>query len=232
MKKLEHKICAVLFTDICNSTGLKEQLGEYRFDVLRQSYKHECVKLSHKGEVLKDTGDGLLIIFSRSADAVEAALAIRDATGLALHYGIDFGELIAEKSDVHGSIADRASRVNGLAGPGRILVTEAVYQNAKGFIDRRSVSWRDRGEYELQGISGTIQVWEPYNANIQDKGQRMNSSKSVLITHLVIEGFLLLLILVSLWGVWNLTPQLAVVESRITEANARLDRIENLLRRS
>ena len=232
MKRADRRVCAVLFTDIVNSTGLKEQLGEERFDQIRNDYKHECVRLSHKGEVIKDTGDGLLITFDRPADAVESAMAMRDGTGVALHFGIDFGEVIADAHDVHGSVADRAARINSLAGPGRILVSDAVFRSAQGFANHRTVSWLDCGEHELRGVTVPVRVWECYNANIVP-GTRMNQSQRPLVT--AIEGVLFVLVIMALLGVWTVQMKVerlaGTVEARVTESNQVLSRIENMLKR-
>ena len=231
MKRPDRRVCAVLFTDIVNSTGLKEQLGEERFDRLRTDYKHECVRVSHKGEVLKDTGDGLLITFDRPADAVEAAMSMRDATGLALHFGIDFGETISEQHDVHGSVADRASRINALAGPGRILVSDSVFRSAKGFANHRTISWLDCGEHELRGTSAPVRIWECYNANIVP-GIRMNQSQQPLVTAIGVLFVLVLMAFLGLWAVQMKVERLAgIVEARVTESNQVLSRIENMLKR-
>jgi class 3 adenylate cyclase len=82
-----------------------------------------------RGTVVKTTGDGILATFDGPGRAVEASIALRDqarSLGLELRAGLHTGEIELRGDDIGGIAVHLASRVQGVAAPGEIVVSSTV----------------------------------------------------------------------------------------------------------
>ena len=132
---------AVLFSDLSASTALYQQIGEAaafqrvreHFAWLQQIIRH------HDGAIVKTIGDAVMAAFADPLNAVRAAIDIQMRTAemnpegeppLALKIGVHAGPSIAvtlnERLDYFGSTANLAARLQGLAGPGDVVVSESI----------------------------------------------------------------------------------------------------------
>ena len=145
-------LATVMFTDIVDSTGRADSMGDGNWlDLLE---RHDAIVRDlvgeHGGVVDKTTGDGALARFATPINAIVCARALRDALralGLTLHCGIHVGE-IEERAGVVGGIAiNIASRIVEKAAPGEILVSRTVTDLVAG----ADVAFFDRGEQEMRG---------------------------------------------------------------------------------
>jgi adenylate cyclase len=118
---------------------------------------------SHNGRIFKRMGDGFLVVFGSAVDAVECALDWQDKLGqrndqpLRFRIGIDLGEVIAEADDIYGDGVNVAARLESMAQPGCIAVSDDTFRQVK---DRMDVKFADLGEQELKNISRPVRVWE------------------------------------------------------------------------
>jgi adenylate cyclase len=117
----------------------------------------------HSGRVFKSTGDGLLAEFPSVVNAVNCAVviqqAIRDNTSnsaIQFRIGINVGDVIVEEGDVFGEGVNVASRIEGLASPGGIALTE----NARDHLGSRlNLDFTDTGTHSLKNIERPIRVF-------------------------------------------------------------------------
>jgi len=116
------------------------------------------------GRIVKTTGDGLLAEFGsadaslRCAVAVQRALAGRNALApaddrLELRIGINLGDVIAEGDDIFGDGVNVAARLEPLAPPGGICVSQAVRDQVHGSLD---IAFADAGEQRVKNIGRPI----------------------------------------------------------------------------
>jgi class 3 adenylate cyclase len=153
----------ILYADIAESTALTERLGDRAFrekareldGTLRRAIRRSG-GTPIEGKLL---GDGVLAVFPSARQAIESALACnrqgRDAD-LPLHLGIHAGDVIREDANVYGGAVNIASRIAGLAAPQEILVSETVRSLAR---TSAGVTFEDRGEQALKGVSDPVRVW-------------------------------------------------------------------------
>ncbi len=160
---------AILFTDMVDSTALRSRLGEERADVLRLHHDEliAVAVATHGGEVARWTGDGVKAGFASASDAVAAAVSIQRAViayGLRgdavavfqVRIGISVGEItIDEAGDHHGVAVVEAARLEALARPGDILVTEMVRMLGQR---RANVEFEEVGERTLKGLDLPVRV--------------------------------------------------------------------------
>ncbi|WP_244433898.1 adenylate/guanylate cyclase domain-containing protein, partial [Azospirillum sp. B506] len=117
--------------DIADSTMLYERIGNATAAALTQRVLAHLRRLvgETRGGVIKSLGDGLLAAFPRCDDSARAAcamIAIQDHYGVELRIGIHFGAVIEGVGDLYGDACNVAARVQQIARPGEILVTQAL----------------------------------------------------------------------------------------------------------
>jgi len=149
-----HRILAtILFTDIVDSTGTADSLGDEAWHDLLAMHFHRIgdVVERFRGRVVTTTGDGVLATFDAAAGAVRAAIAIRTLAAeqsLSIRAGVHVGEVELAGEDVRGLSVHEASRIMAAAGAGEILASEAVVALCRS----SDVSFEDAGEHELKGL--------------------------------------------------------------------------------
>jgi class 3 adenylate cyclase len=132
-----HETVTVLITDLVGSTPLASELGPVAGDKLRREHfgvLRDAVEAAGGREV-KNTGDGLMIVFHGVGDALACAVSIqqrmerrnrRADQELAIRIGIAMGDATAEDGDYFGMPVVEAARLCDRAAGGQILTTELV----------------------------------------------------------------------------------------------------------
>jgi hypothetical protein len=115
----------------------------------------------HRGRIVKTTGDGLLVEFPSVVDAVRCAVAVQQAmpernAGFAAdnriewRIGINLGDVIVEGDDLYGDGVNIAARVEVLADPGGVFVSNTVHDHVR---DRLPFVFEDLGEQQVKNRS-------------------------------------------------------------------------------
>jgi class 3 adenylate cyclase/pimeloyl-ACP methyl ester carboxylesterase len=121
-----------------------------------------------RGQIVKTTGDGMLAIFDSVKDAVGCALRIQnemtrfeasesEERRIRYRVGINLGDMIFDDDDVFGDGVNVAARLEGLAEPGGICISDIVRQSV---TDRIDAPFRDMGGQRVKNISRPIRVWQ------------------------------------------------------------------------
>ena len=122
---------------------------------------------AHKGHIVKTTGDGLLLRFPSIVEAVSCAVAMqsgmakrnRDISAgnrIEFRIGVHIGDVIVDKGDVFGDGVNIAARLEQIAPPGGICLSEDAYRQVRGKLD---IAIADAGEQSLKNISNPIRVY-------------------------------------------------------------------------
>jgi class 3 adenylate cyclase len=159
----ERALSTVLFTDIVGSTEHARRLGDHHWkELLDQHDRIVQDRLPHyRGRLIKSTGDGILATFDGPARAVRCALRLRqdfDRLGLGMRAGIHTGEVEIRSDDVGGVAVHIAARITAIADPGSVFASRTV----KDLVAGAGISFSDRGERELKGLS---EPWNVYEAS-------------------------------------------------------------------
>lgn len=120
------------------------------------------------GNVFKRTGDLALAEFDSVVEAVRCAAALRDAIGrrnqaaaeerrIALRIGVNLGDVIIEAGDFFGDGVNIAARIEALAQPGSVYVSETAYQHV---ADKTDFDFEDLGPQTLKNIKRPIRVYQ------------------------------------------------------------------------
>lgn len=162
---------AVVFADLTGSTKLFESHG----NTVATQVVTRCTQMLGKhfaqagGRVVKFLGDGLLVLFDQSDDAVEAASHTRDVlyecnmehiddtnTPLGLKVGIEFGSVIEQRGDCYGDAVNVAARLGDRAESNEILLGESLYTRLPE-SKRMLCTGIDR--IAIKGKAGLFRVW-------------------------------------------------------------------------
>ncbi len=164
----------LLFTDLKGSTALYERIGDLNAYMLVQRHFEElqAVTVKHHGAVTKTIGDAVMAAFLDPADAVRAALEMRDAIErlnhdraqrdfvlkIGLHRGAAIAVTLNERLDYFGQTVNIAARVQNLADGDEIWMTGEVHA-APGVDTVLAPLAVQRSEAELKGVAGAVPVY-------------------------------------------------------------------------
>lgn len=130
------QLAAIMFTDIKGYTALMQQDED---EAVKARKKHRSIFNSitdkYNGKVLQYYGDGTLSIFDSAVDAVkcgiEMQLGFREAPAIPVRIGIHTGDIFFSEEDIVGDSVNVASRIESLAVPGSVFVSEKAYDEIK-----------------------------------------------------------------------------------------------------
>jgi TolB-like protein/class 3 adenylate cyclase/Flp pilus assembly protein TadD len=164
------KIAAILVADVVGYSrlaGADEDRTLARLRALRSDLIDPTISVHH-GRIVKRTGDGSVIEFRSVVDAVRCALEVQHAmveriAGVALEKRIEFrigihlGDVVEESDgDLMGDGVNIAARLEGIAAPGAICLSEDAYRQVKGRLD---VAVSDLGPTQLKNIAEPIRAY-------------------------------------------------------------------------
>ena len=145
----------IVFTDIVGSTANLEELGDEAAMVLLRTHNRIVRRLvaEHGGREVKHTGDGFMLAFDTSPQAVRFSLALHQAlaeTDIAVRIGVNQGRPLAEDGDLFGLAVNIAARLCDRAGRGQTLASAEVVAFASEF------DFVEIGPLELKGLSRPV----------------------------------------------------------------------------
>ena len=160
---LERILTTLLFTDIVDSTRLAAEMGDQNWRRLLDSHDQLARQMveRHRGNMIKNTGDGILATFDGPGRAVRCALAFSVAAkqlGLTLRSGLHTGEIEVRGRDIAGIAVHVAARVMTKSGPEEVLVSRVVADLVAG----AGLNFDERGEFEFKGLPGR---WDLFAAS-------------------------------------------------------------------
>jgi TolB-like protein len=155
-----------MFTDMVGYTALAQQNESETMRLLEEHRRLiRPLFVSHGGREIKTIGDAFLVEFQSALDAVLCAVAIQQmmhdrkvARGepLSLRIGIHVGDVVESGSDILGDAVNIASRIEPLAAPGGVCISEQVYDQIRNKSELPFVSL---GEKSLKNVSVPIAVY-------------------------------------------------------------------------
>lgn len=189
---MSRQLAAVMFTDIVGYTTLMGNDELKAFDLLKKNRElQRPIIEQYGGRWIKELGDGILSSFNTVSDAVNAAIKIQEACKLSkdflLRIGIHQGEVVFEQDDIFGDAVNIASRIQSLASPGTIYVSESVHNNIS---NKKEIITRFVREENLKNVKEAVRIYEVLLQNIQTAGrtnstmhsaENTNSEKSIAV---------------------------------------------------
>lgn len=157
----QRQLAAIMFTDISGYTALMGSNEQKALELLRQNRELQKPLIeSHNGKWLKEIGDGVLAQFSSAYEAVLCAQKIQRAAQMGfegkIRIGIHLGDVTIDNEDVFGDGVNIASRLEGIADPGGIYLSESIQ---KAIRSRTEFDLLKLGEVQLKNVDYLVTVY-------------------------------------------------------------------------
>ena len=149
--------------------GADEEGTLARLNAHRREFLEPTVA-EHRGRVVKRTGDGILVEFVSAVDATRCAIEVQhgmaqrnigvaDEQRIEIRIGVHVGDIIIEEGDIFGDGVNIAARLESVAQPGGICISEDAYRQVR---DKLDASFLDSGERQLKNIARPVRIYEFY----------------------------------------------------------------------
>jgi adenylate cyclase len=179
-ERVERRLAAILAGDVAGYSrmmGADEEGTLLRLNTHRREFLDPKIA-EHRGRIVKRTGDGVLIEFASAVDATRCAVEIQRGMAernasvpedkrIELRIGIHVGDVIIEDGDIFGDGVNIAARLESIAKPGGICISDDAYRQVRGKLD---ANFQDAGERELKNIARPVRVYQ-----LQQSGRTMEA---------------------------------------------------------
>jgi adenylate cyclase len=179
--RVERRLAAILAADVVGYSRLMEKDEEGTARVLHEHRAAaDPLVADHAGRIVKTTGDGVLIEFPSVVGAVQCALALQKLMAernagvpsqrrMDWRVGIHLGDILIEGEDILGDGVNLAARLEAIAEPGGICISEDAFRQVRGKIE---AEFLDTGEQALKNIVRPVRVYraQPASALVSPGG--------------------------------------------------------------
>ena len=185
-ERVERRLAAVLAADVAGYSRLMGRDEERTLANLK-SFRKTLVDpaiAAHRGRIVKTTGDGMLVEFASAVDAARCAVEVqRGMAGqnsdvpqdlrIEFRIGIHVGDIIIDDNDIFGDGVNIAARLEGIAEPGGVCISDDAHRQIRGKID---IAFDDIGEQTLKNIAEPMRAW--HIRLVSEAGPAIRSSPS------------------------------------------------------
>ena len=166
---VERRLAAILAADVagsCRLIGIDEEGTLAQLKALRKTLFDPKIA-EHHGRIVKNTGDGALVEFASVVDAVRCADEIQRGMAeqntdvpqdkrIEFRIGIHVGDIIIADDDIFGDGVNIAVRLEGIAEPGGICISDDAHRQIRGKVE---ITFDDMGPQSLKNIAEPMRAW-------------------------------------------------------------------------
>ncbi len=159
---MKRQLAAILAADIVDYSRMmgEDEIGTLGALRRYRSEVFEPTVAGHRGDIVKKLGDGWLVTFASTVDAVDCALRLQDRLvnedKLRVRIGVHVGDITIDDEDIFGDGVNVAARLESIARPGSVAISDSVY----GMLDTTlNSSFAFLGERTLKNIAQPIRIW-------------------------------------------------------------------------
>ena len=168
-ERVQRRLAAVLAADVVGYSrlmGASEEGTLARLKAIRKTIVDPAIA-EHRGRIVKTTGDGVLVEFASAVDAVRCAVEVqhrmaeqnRDVpqpSRIDFRIGIHVGDIIIDDNDIFGDGVNIAARLEGIAEPGAVCISDDAQRQIRGKVD---LAFDDMGQQALKNIAEPMRTW-------------------------------------------------------------------------
>ena len=147
-ERVERRLAAVLAADVAGYSrlmGRNEELTLAKLKSFRKTLVDPAI-VAHHCRIVKTTGDGMLVEFASAVDAARCAVEVQRDMGaqnvdvpqdlrIEFRIGIHVGDIIIDENDIFGDGVNIAARLEGIADPGGVCISDDAQRQIRGKID-------------------------------------------------------------------------------------------------
>lgn len=172
------RLATILFADVSGYSRMMRADEERTLVDLRAHLAELVAPVIERfgGRIVKTVGDGVMVEFGSAVEAVRSAVELQ--RGMAarndgvpverrqtFRIGLHLGDVIASDDDVFGDTVNVAARLQGVAEPGSIVLSAAVYEPVR---DKLALPFRDLGNRSVKNIDRPVRVYALDSASLAD----------------------------------------------------------------
>lgn len=185
------KLAAIVFADIAGYTAIMQEdeymalqkLNHFRNDI-------ENIVPQFSGEIIQYYGDGCLLIFNSSVEAINCSvqlqISLKTTPSVPVRIGVHQGDIVVEKDNVFGNNVNIAARIESMSIPGAILLSGKVQSELS---NQAGIFLQSLGSYEFKNVAEPIEVFAyahegfpvPKANEITGKFKIQNEEKSIAV---------------------------------------------------
>jgi adenylate cyclase len=184
---MERRLAAIVCADVAGYARMMgaDEAGTHAAFKAHRSAIYPII-LNHGGRLVKNTGDGFLLEFPSVVGAIESAIATQGLMAernnhlpadrvMQFRLGVHMGDVISDEDEVFGDGVNIAVRLEGVAFPGGVAVSEKAYLEAGKHL---SVTLVDGGSHRFKNIEEPVKVWswEPSGSDTSGREPRNKSN--------------------------------------------------------
>jgi TolB-like protein/class 3 adenylate cyclase len=168
-ERAERRLAAVLAADVAGYSrlmGRDEEGTLANLKSLRKTLVDPAIA-AHRGRIVKTTGDGMLVEFASAVDAARCAVVVQRGvaaqnggipqdTRIEFRIGIHVGDIIIDDNDIFGDGVNIAARLEGIAEPGGVCISDDAQRQIRGKVD---IDFDDMGSQTLKNITEPMRAW-------------------------------------------------------------------------
>lgn len=166
---MPRRLAAIIVGDIASYSRLM-QVDEEGTHVRVKRIERDLIQPSiveHHGSLVKTTGDGFIAIFDSPVEAVRCSIVIQQnlvgrnaslskESRIEYRIGVNLGDVIVEPDDVYGDGVNIASRIEGIAEPGQVYISGAIYEQIKHKV---VCGYESLGDRKVKNITDPVRVY-------------------------------------------------------------------------
>ena len=168
-ENLQRRLTAILAADVAGYSrlmGADEEGTLAQLKTLRKTLVDPTIA-AYRGRIVKTTGDGMLVEFASAVDAARGAAEVQRAMAtqninvpqdkrIEFRIGIHVGDIIIDDNDIFGDGVNIAARLEGIAEPGGICVSDDAQRQIRG---KTELAFDDMGPQSLKNIAEPMRAW-------------------------------------------------------------------------
>jgi len=167
---MKRRLAAIMFYDMVGFSSRMAAAEATTFEALntcREMVIHPLIE-EMNGRVVKLMGDGALVEFNSVVDAVNCAVLVQDELAerraldtdeslIEIRIGLHLGDVIIDGDDIYGEGVNIAARLENIAEPGSVCVSEDAFRQFRG---KTSHEFRDLGEQSIKGLDKPLRIFQ------------------------------------------------------------------------
>jgi adenylate cyclase len=167
--RVDRRLAAILAADVAGYSrlmGADEEGTLARLKACRKALVDPKIA-EYRGRIVKTTGDGMLVEFGSAVDAVRCAVEVQRGMTLSnvgipetkrveFRIGIHVGDIIIDDNDIFGDGVNIAARLEGIADPGGICISDDAHRQIRG---KTEIAYDDMGHQSLKNIAEPMRAW-------------------------------------------------------------------------
>ena len=178
-ERVERRLSAIFVADVAGYSrlmGADEEGTHARLNEHLRALVHPEIE-EHSGRIIRSAGDGILVEFASTVNAMRCAIAIQrgmiarntdvpTVRRIEFRIGINAGDIIIEGGDIFGDGVNVAARLEAMCEPNGICVSQRVREDTQ---DKLNIAFEDIGEQQLKNIARPVRV---YRVSLDDAPAR------------------------------------------------------------